>query len=198
MEEALQYATLAVQVAGKTGTSMSPRETSFTAAIKRMMATSNAAAIPAPVIFLLLRSEGEWEDGLPPAGYDLLQAAAVWDGRELLPQVPVPLPANRAAPFGGSLLHQDLLQTGQSHSTQAEGVCHRTISKTSREYEEGRFHPSVSVRVLVGHQINTAEISPPCTQFKTQDVQMNLICQHNIICSSISLNFLLVFQTQNK
>lgn len=33
-EEALQYATLAVQVAGKTGTSMSSRETCFTTAIK--------------------------------------------------------------------------------------------------------------------------------------------------------------------
>lgn len=79
-------------------------------------------------LFLSPRGACEWEDSLPPAGYGLLQPAAVRVGRKLLPQVPVLLSTRPAGPSGGSLLHQAVLQTGQCHATQTEGTGAHWIS----------------------------------------------------------------------
>lgn len=111
-EEALQYATLAVQVAKKTGR----RAAYIGVSTSWLLSGSNNCS------WLLFHRRGcEREDSLPPTGHGLLQPAAVWDGRELLHQILVSLPARHSAPYGGSLLHQGVLQTGQSDATQTEG-----------------------------------------------------------------------------
>lgn len=111
-EEALQYATLAVQIAEKTGT-----------AIVRKHTTGRQLVFWGDqwVLSLLFRCHYQWTHGVPPACHGLLQPPAVRDGGELLPQVPGLLSRRPGDAGRGSLLHQALLSTGQLHSAQAEG-----------------------------------------------------------------------------